>query len=89
MTMKNTAVMEKESAMSGGKDLKTQRVLVVDDEKSISELITTSLRFVGFDVRTAGTGTEAIQVAKDRKSTRLNSSHQIISYAVFCLKKKN
>src|SRR5207244_4643139 len=30
------------------------------------------------------------QVGKpDRKSTRLNSSHQIISYAVFCLKKKN
>src|SRR5258708_28199957 len=26
--------------------------------------------------------------AVDRKSTRLNSSHQIISYAVFCLKKK-
>src|SRR5258708_34424154 len=26
--------------------------------------------------------------APDRKSTRLNSSHQIISYAVFCLKKK-
>src|SRR5258708_19413893 len=25
----------------------------------------------------------------DRKSTRLNSSHQIISYALFCLKKKN
>src|SRR5258708_12237638 len=28
-------------------------------------------------------------VSLDRKSTRLNSSHQIISYAVFCLKKKN
>src|SRR5258708_30893272 len=28
------------------------------------------------------------QNVKDRKSTRLNSSHQIISYAVFCLKKK-
>src|SRR5258708_12729194 len=27
-------------------------------------------------------------VRSDRKSTRLNSSHQIISYAVFCLKKK-
>src|SRR5207247_4386337 len=27
--------------------------------------------------------------AKDRKSTRLNSSHEWISYAVFCLKKKN
>src|SRR2546430_11471755 len=32
-----------------------------------------------------------VQVAgwKDRKSTRLNSSHSQISYAVFCLKKKN
>src|SRR5947208_7517156 len=28
------------------------------------------------------------ETAKDRKSTRLNSSNQIISYAVFCLKKK-
>src|SRR5207244_13447062 len=27
-------------------------------------------------------------LCRDRKSTRLNSSHQIISYAVFCLKKK-
>src|SRR2546426_7526511 len=27
--------------------------------------------------------------ALDRKSTRLNSSHLVISYAVFCLKKKN
>src|SRR5258708_35109119 len=30
----------------------------------------------------------AAAAAEDRKSTRLNSSHQIISYAVFCLKKK-
>src|SRR5207248_5965220 len=29
------------------------------------------------------------QVWEDRKSTRLNSSHRTISYAVFCLKKKN
>src|SRR5258708_14883458 len=29
-----------------------------------------------------------VQLLEDRKSTRLNSSHQIISYAVFCLKKK-
>src|SRR5256885_9935976 len=28
------------------------------------------------------------QVGEDRKSTRLNSSHLVISYAVFCLKKK-
>src|SRR5258708_29634791 len=31
----------------------------------------------------------AVEPVRDRKSTRLNSSHQIISYAVFCLKKKN
>src|SRR5256885_11357472 len=29
-----------------------------------------------------------VDIAKDRKSTRLNSSHLVISYAVFCLKKK-
>src|SRR5258708_8060814 len=29
-----------------------------------------------------------LQDRRDRKSTRLNSSHQIISYSVFCLKKK-
>src|SRR5258708_20448426 len=29
-----------------------------------------------------------LSLSEDRKSTRLNSSHQIISYAVFCLKKK-
>src|SRR5437868_12977749 len=31
---------------------------------------------------------ENVRPAKDRKSTRLNSSHVSISYAVFCLKKK-
>src|SRR5438552_14712384 len=31
---------------------------------------------------------EDFEQPRDRKSTRLNSSHQIISYAVFCLKKK-
>src|SRR3712207_6922969 len=33
-------------------------------------------------------GVTALQRVKDRKSTRLNSSHANISYAVFCLKKK-
>src|SRR5438034_4995266 len=32
---------------------------------------------------------ESADSARDRKSTRLNSSHTVISYAVFCLKKKN
>src|SRR5207248_11244750 len=31
---------------------------------------------------------QVLTLAKDRKSTRLNSSHRTISYAVFCLKKK-
>src|SRR5256885_11109074 len=33
--------------------------------------------------------TSGISNPSDRKSTRLNSSHLVISYAVFCLKKKN
>src|SRR5256885_9265368 len=35
-----------------------------------------------------GMGTERSARDRDRKSTRLNSSHLVISYAVFCLKKK-
>src|SRR5947207_7569534 len=38
----------------------------------------------GIDVR----GARHLLPAQDRKSTRLNSSHTVISYAVFCLKKK-
>ena len=45
----------------------TQRILVVDDENSISDLIATSLRFVGFDVRTAATGSEALTIAEEFK----------------------
>ena len=33
-------------------------------------------------------GGDGVTGAVDRKSTRLNSSHTVISYAVFCLKKK-
>src|SRR2546428_6887194 len=38
--------------------------------------------------RPAGPDTRETLRAEDRKSTRLNSSHDQISYAVFCLKKK-
>src|SRR5690606_42075347 len=44
------------------------------------------------DAAVAGAATEAVvpeRAVQDRKSTRLNSSHVKISYAVFCLKKKN
>src|SRR3712207_1055021 len=43
-----------------------------------------TMRYIKPDVRTVCLG----QAASDRKSTRLNSSHANISYAVFCLKKK-
>src|SRR5256885_10377707 len=43
-----------------------------------------NLRPVFVDERDACSSTKT-----DRKSTRLNSSHLVISYAVFCLKKKN
>src|SRR5207248_8114865 len=50
----------------------------------------------GNDSLDGGAGTDVVSasanvnftLAKDRKSTRLNSSHRTISYAVFCLKKK-
>src|SRR5262245_63747599 len=38
--------------------------------------------------KTYSGGVEAVRGIEDRKSTRLNSSHLGISYAVFCLKKK-
>src|SRR2546427_5400697 len=44
---------------------------------------------LGVDVRVDREGRHGRQRQQDRKSTRLNSSHSQISYAVFCLKKKN
>src|SRR5258708_30342638 len=45
---------------------------------------------IDMDLRRNGRAVDEQSSARplDRKSTRLNSSHQIISYAVFCLKKK-
>src|SRR3989454_5659688 len=49
--------------------------------------------FIGFFQKVAGlmhtTWYGSEDRIGDRKSTRLNSSHLVISYAVFCLKKKN
>src|SRR2546427_6204835 len=41
------------------------------------------------DLRQVTLALPTVIPAEDRKSTRLNSSHSQISYAVFCLKKKN
>ncbi len=41
------------------------RVLVVDDENSICELLSMALRYEGWDVRAAGTGADAVSAARD------------------------
>src|SRR5579862_8385007 len=46
--------------------------------------VKSQILFHGFDPATS-----LIELTPDRKSTRLNSSHSSISYAVFCLKQKN
>src|SRR2546430_13263282 len=51
-----------------------------------SSAVSTHWRYMGY--RTAAPSTARTPMTKDRKSTRLNSSHSQISYAVFCLKKK-
>jgi two-component system OmpR family response regulator len=59
--------VQNSSSSSDGQNQNTQRILVVDDENSISELIATSLKFVGFDVRTASSGAQALQIAQEFK----------------------
>src|SRR5438309_4214292 len=55
---------------------RSQRPLAVDEHE-------------GVDRRVVGVDAIETVLHQDRKSTRLNSSHSSISYAVFCLKKKN
>src|SRR5690242_21442306 len=53
------------------------------------ELLTSACEQLGLDPDEMTPGRKIVQHnGKDRKSTRLNSSHMSISYAVFCLKKK-
>src|SRR2546430_2943298 len=47
-----------------------------------------ALASMGLNMEASATGLTRTRIAGDRKSTRLNSSHSQISYAVFCLKKK-
>src|SRR5437667_4677784 len=60
----------------------SQRLLLLDEQ---SDLFLRTLLYLGGYC----TIEQAQKLGLDRKSTRLNSSHITISYAVFCLKKKN
>src|SRR2546429_4678261 len=75
------------------------RCVVLDDKgfiKTGPELSQDDLSAAGWPLarppyllETSRPGVFAVGDVRDRKSTRLNSSHGYISYAVFCLKKKN
>src|SRR5437899_7770396 len=67
--------------IAGALDGASGFILSVNMSKAMNRSFTNVL-FGAFGQEQAGTAT-------DRKSTRLNSSHLGISYAVFCLKKKN
>src|SRR3712207_7878672 len=60
---------------------------VVIRKAQVRELTGSRQRVTGVLLSTAA-GEERLDADLDRKSTRLNSSHANISYAVFCLKKK-
>src|SRR2546430_12575149 len=88
------------SQRSGKRFMSKGSILVVDDESEIREGLELLLRSEGYGVSSAETGQSGLEKLEqhpydlllldvDRKSTRLNSSHSQISYAVFCLKKKN
>src|SRR3712207_1611672 len=65
----------------------TTRALIQNMVSGVSEGFKKSLTLVGVGYRAAVKG-KGLELS-DRKSTRLNSSHANISYAVFCLKKKS
>src|SRR5258708_23531502 len=56
---------------------------------SLHDALPISRATLFYDIGNVFSQDDTRYVGRDRKSTRLNSSHQIISYAVFCLKKKN
>src|SRR2546422_7910158 len=59
-----------------------------DGMQLTGEQFTTESAWAGNDLATLPNFPAEIRAPADRKSTRLNSSHGYISYAVFCLKKK-
>src|SRR5256885_13335453 len=68
-------------------------VLVVDDNDTNRKILRYLTKSWGMTPTEAAGGHEALELLRlpnqrDRKSTRLNSSHLVISYAVFCLKQK-
>jgi two-component system OmpR family response regulator len=49
------------------------RVLVVDDEPSLAELLASVLRYEGWEIRTAGDGAEAVRTARNSRTYACSS----------------
>src|SRR3712207_8944602 len=76
------------TVLRNGSDTGTADVPTISDEEVIRMIIGRSLAST-FPPKPVPQPRPAGVAPADRKSTRLNSSHANISYAVFCLKKKN
>src|SRR3712207_7695901 len=68
-------------------------IVVAEDDPEVRNLFVRTLEHAEHTVMPTSNGQDALEAVQrhhpeDRKSTRLNSSHANISYAVFCLKKK-
>src|SRR3712207_8115052 len=78
-------IMKRAAAIVTNRGGRTCHAAIIARELGIPAVVGT-----GQATRTLADGQPVtVSCAEDRKSTRLNSSHANISYAVFCLKKKN
>src|SRR5947208_6735722 len=71
-----------------GAEWTTYAVRAVVERDGKQEVREENISLKAGETRELSIAFDAPASSEDRKSTRLNSSHQIISYAVFCLKKK-
>jgi two-component system OmpR family response regulator len=68
ISQQSLSMSEEDEGMNQAAQSNTgHRILVVDDEANISDLISMSLKFLGFDVRTAASGSEALRIAAEFK----------------------
>src|SRR5437868_11389787 len=77
---RSSALQESEARLSSVIESAKDAILTIDEEQRILLFNAAAEKMFGCDASEV--------LGQDRKSTRLNSSHVSISYAVFCLKKK-
>src|ERR671918_2740273 len=88
--LKDLAVFSRQFATMVNSGLPLLRTLSILEDQTDSKVLAKKVGEVRLDVERGSCLSGALaRHERDRKSTRLNSSHLVISYAVFCLKKKN